>query len=169
MSGAEAVAAELLAPHEEAFAAALSLLEGHVQYVVKGRYVERAVLTEILAEDQEAARLLGRIRQAASEAATREERIRLGELISNAVGERRAADTRRLGDALAGHVAASSVREPTHEMDAVHVAVLAETASTQRLREAVDRLAGHWRDRITLRLLGPMAPYDFVTAPAPPG
>jgi hypothetical protein len=169
MTGAQAVTDELLAPHEEAFAAALSQLEGHAQYVIKGRYAERAVLTEILKANAEAARLLGHIRQTASDAATREERIRLGELIGDAIAAKRAADTRELGDTLAGYVIASSIREPTHEMDAVHVAVLAETAGAHRLEEAVDRLADDWQDRITLRLLGPMAAYDFVTTPAPQG
>ena len=46
----DAVAGELLGPHYDEFAAALRQLEGHAEYVVKGRYVEHAVLREVLAE-----------------------------------------------------------------------------------------------------------------------
>ena len=61
---------------------------------------------------------------------------------------------------------ASRVREPTHEMDAVHVAVLAELAHQEELADAVGQRARDWQGRITVRLLGPMAPYDFaITRP----
>jgi hypothetical protein len=50
MATKDAVAWELLAVYQESFAAALREVEGRAQYVVKGRYVEQAVLAEALAE-----------------------------------------------------------------------------------------------------------------------
>jgi Gas vesicle synthesis protein GvpL/GvpF len=168
MTDAQAVAEELLAPHEQEFAAALEELDGRVEYVIKGRYAEQAVLREVLTENTQAARLWEGIRRVGNQAATRNLRLQLGELINQAISAKRAADTRALGDVLAGHVVTSSVREPTHEMDAAHVAVLAETAHHDELENAISQLARDWQGRITLRLLGPMAPYDFAIT-QPPG
>jgi hypothetical protein len=60
----------------------------------------------------------------------------------------------------------AAVREPTHERDAVHLALLVETERQGELEEAVKELAGQWAGRVTMRLLGPLAPYDFVVTPA---
>jgi hypothetical protein len=163
MTDSAAVADELLAPHSDEFTAALDELEGHAQYVVKGRYVEEAVLGEVLSENPEAARLAEEIRAVADEDATRDIRIRLGEIIASAVAAKREADTRAFGDVLARYCTASSVREPSHEEDAVNIALLAETTRQADLERAVSEQAREWEGRVTLRLMGPMAPYDFVT------
>jgi hypothetical protein len=141
MTDAQAVAEELLAPHEQEFAAALEELDGRAEYVIKGRYAEHAVLREVLAENPQAARLREQIGRIRNEAATRYLRIQLGQLINQAVSAKRVADTRALRDVLAGHVAASSVREATHEIDAAYVAVLAETAHQDELENAISQLA----------------------------
>lgn len=162
----DAVAQELLGAHHDEFAAALEQLEGHAEYIVRGRYVEHAVLREVLSEDKRAAELAGQTKDADPDA-TRDLRMELGEIINNAIDAKRQADTRALGDAVSDQVAASLVREPTHELDAVHAAFLVETDKAGQLRRAVDKLAEEWRNRIELRLLGPLAAYDFVGAPAP--
>jgi hypothetical protein len=157
----DAVAEELLGPHYDEFAAALRQLDGHAEYVVKGRYVEQAVLGEILAENPDAARL-GQQVGGGDPDATRDQRIQLGEIVSNAIEARRQADTRALGDAVAGEVTASVLRPPTHELDSVYAAFLVETGKTEALRRAVEGLASEWGDRMDLRLIGPIAAYDFV-------
>jgi gas vesicle protein GvpL/GvpF len=157
----DAVTEELLGPHHDEFAAALRQLEGHAEYVVKGRYAEDALLREVLSEDPQAARLGDQIRGADPDA-TRELRIQLGEIISNAVESKRQQDTRTLGEAVDGIVAASVVRPPTHELDAVHTALLVESSAAQDLEQAVQRLADEWNGRVEVRLIGPMAAYDFM-------
>ena len=79
MATKDAVARELLAVYQEAFAAALKEAEGRAQYVVKGQYAEQAVLTEVLAELPAAASLAKQIRGKDPDA-TRQARIRLGEI-----------------------------------------------------------------------------------------
>jgi hypothetical protein len=152
---------------QEAFAAALKEVEGRAEYVVKGRYVEQAVLAEALAEIPEAARLGKQIR-GKDPNATRQARIRLGLIINNAIVSKRTADTRALGEVVAPHCAASVVREPTHELDAVHVALLVEITREDDLRQALSALASDWEGRIEIRLLGPQAPFDFTPTPLPP-
>jgi hypothetical protein len=162
----DAVTEELLGPHHDEFAAALRQLEGHAEYVVKGRYAEDALLREVLSEDPQAARLGDQIRGADPDA-TRELRIQLGEIISNAVEVKRQQDTRILGEAVDGIAAASVVRPPTHELDAVHTALLVESSAAQDLEQAVQRLADEWDGRVELRLIGPMAAYDFMGTAGP--
>jgi hypothetical protein len=161
VSDDSAVADELIGPHYEEFTTAIEQLEGHAEYIVRGRYAEEAILREVLSEDPRAAELARQIRNADPDA-TRDLRMQLGELLTNAVGERRTADTRAVGDAVADYVAASTVRQPGHDLDAVHVAFLVPADSAADLEQAVDRLAGEWGGRVDLRLFGPLAAYDFV-------
>lgn len=158
----DAVVEELLAPHHDQFATALKQIEGRVQYVVKARYAERPILLSVLAENAEARQLRDRIREL-PEDATRPERIRLGEVITHTVAAWREADTQALVDRLAGCTAAANVREPTHERDAAHVAFLVETDRTGEFEQAIEELRRDWGNDVEVRLLGPMALYDFVT------
>ncbi len=165
VAGDDGVTQELLAAHHDDFTEALAQLEGHAEYVVRGRYVQDAILREVLKEDERAARLRDEIKGADRDA-TRELRMQLGELISTAVTARREQDTRAVGDAVAGHVTASVVRAPSHEFDAVYAAFLVANDAADDLEKAVRRLARDWEGRVELRLIGPLAAYDFVGPPA---
>jgi hypothetical protein len=157
----DAVVSELLEPHRDEFAAALEELEGRTEYVIKGQYAESALLEEILSEDSEAAQLREQIHGQDADA-TREERIRLGEIISNAVAAKREQDTEQLLSVMEEHVVASAVRDPTDELEAVNVAFLVEEDKADDLEQKVEDLEADWEGRVELRVLGPMAPYDFV-------
>jgi hypothetical protein len=163
LTSEDAVISELLQGHHDEFAAALDELEGRAEYLVKGRYVESAILEEILSEDSEAADLREQVHGKDADA-TRQERIRLGEIISNAIGAKREQDTRLLVSRMAGRSAASVIREPSHELDAVNVAFLLDEDKADGLDQVVEDLEADWQGRVELRVLGPMAPYDFVGA-----
>jgi hypothetical protein len=167
VSSREAITGELLGPHYDEFAKALRQLEGCMQYLVKGRYVEETILNEALSENSEAARLREEIHAAGHEDATRNERIRLGEIITDAVNAKREADTRMAVDTISSYCIATSVREPANELDAANVAALIKKARQADLEKAVDKLAHDWKGRVNLRLMGPMAPWDFVTTYQP--
>jgi Gas vesicle synthesis protein GvpL/GvpF len=156
-----AVASELLAANHDEFVAALRHVEGTAEFVVKGRYEEGAVLGAVLADNREAAELHEQIKGADPDA-TRDLRIRLGEIVNAGVAARREADTRVLGECMKGHCVASKVREPGHELDAVNVAFLLKSDQEDELREVIGELAGDWQGRVELRVLGPTAVYDFV-------
>ncbi len=168
LTGTDAVVDELLAPNHDELLAALRELDGKAQYVVKSRYVERAVLAEIVADQPEAARLRDAIRDTSPDG-TRAERMRLGELITRGIEARRQVDVRRMVAVCEPLCEAVDVREPAHELDAANVAVLARIAREQELAGALDGLAREWDGRVTIRLLGPLAPYDFVTNLRPDG
>lgn len=157
----DAVVDELMRPHEEEFAKALRQLDGETQYVVQARYVEKAVLREILAENREATRLRERIGREPEESAG-SLRIALGEIINAEVEQKRDADTQALIEVLEPVTVATAIRPPTHEFDAAHVAILERVEQHSDVEEKLTALAQSWADRATMRLLGPMAPYDFV-------
>jgi hypothetical protein len=125
-------------------------------------------LQEILDEDPEAVELTAQA-QGEDLTALRATRVQLGELIGERIAGKRARDTQRLGDELAGQVSASVVRPPADEFEAVHAAFLVKSDASGQLLDAVERLTADWDGRVELRVLGPLAPYDFVgtTGPAP--
>ena len=157
----EAVVEDLLEPNHDEFAAALRQLEGCAEYIVRGRYVEEAILDEILSGNSRAARLRDRIRGADPDA-TRELRIQLGEIVNNAVVDKREKDTRSLLAEMKDHCAASVPRTATNEMDAAYVAFLIEDDKAGEFERVIQDLSDRWQGRVELTARGPMAPYDFV-------
>jgi hypothetical protein len=166
VSEEDAVTEELLEPNQDDFTSALEQLEGKAQYVVKARYVERAILSEILDENEQLAQLRETIKDKPDDA-TRNERMTLGEQINNAIAAKRDADTQRMTDALTQLDTQINLQEPTHELDAVHLACLADTAAQGDLEAVVNEVAQEWADRVEVRLLGPLAAYDFVITQRP--
>ncbi|WP_214103810.1 GvpL/GvpF family gas vesicle protein [Acrocarpospora catenulata] len=163
LATSDAVVEEFLAPYHDEFDDALTELEGCAQYVIKGRYVEEVVLEEILRDNPEAARLREEIRDLPEDAA-RTLRIELGETINESVMAKREADTAALWQGVEPVSVMTAVRPPSHELDAVHLALLVETDRQDELEQLVEKIGQEWVERVKLRLLGPMAPYDFVVS-----
>jgi hypothetical protein len=161
MTDEESVAEELLRGNYDEFAAALHALEGHAEFIVKGRYDEDTILREVISESTEAQQLREQM-AGMSEDAARNSRMALGEIVVKALDAKRAADTEALVKALDNLAKQVNVRQPTHELDAVNVALLAEVELQDELQATVDDLAESWDARVDLRLLGPLAAYDFV-------
>ena len=166
----DVVTDEFLKPYYDEFNEALQELEGYQEYIVRGRYDQKAILREILAEDPQAAALSEQIRGADPDA-SREGQIQLGQLISERLTDKRALDTQRLGDTLADLVSMSAVRPPGDDLEAVHAAFLVKTTEADQVVSAAQELAADWEGRIDLRVIGPVAAYDFVatTGPSPGG
>ncbi|MEU5841013.1 GvpL/GvpF family gas vesicle protein [Rhodococcus sp. NPDC047139] len=162
----DAVAEELLEGHEDELESALEQLDGLAQFVVKGRYVESTILQEILEENSDASQLREQIR-GQSEDATREARMALGEIINATIESKRNEDTRRTVEALASLDPMVNERQPTHEQDAVHIAVLVELERQDELEGILQDLGREWEERVDISLLGPMAAYDFVAKSDP--
>ncbi len=168
LTDTDAVVEEFLAPYHDEFVAALKELEGLAEYLVRGRYQDQALMREILSEDPQIAQLRDAI-SGKPEEATRNERIAIGERINYAVEAKRTSDTQALVEALTPYAVKVIVREPTHEMDAAHLAILAETDREADLEGALEDAASDWAGRVKLSLRGPLAPYDFVTTAQPQG
>ncbi|BCL14287.1 GvpL/GvpF family gas vesicle protein [Micromonospora sagamiensis] len=154
---------DLLDAHRDRFRTALEEFEGRTQYTVRGRFQEAELIGAVLAENPAAAQLAEQVR-GRPEAASREQRIRLGEIISQAVELRREAETRELVDVLGPVTVTSTVRPPGHELDALHVAFLVDADRVDEFVSVAEEFAGQRRELVRMRLLGPLAPYDFVDA-----
>lgn len=161
---ADAVAEEMLAPNNDWFVSVLEELTGRHEFVVTGTYVEETVLREVMEEQPEVRRLQQTTRDL-PEDASYYDRIRLGELIVQALEEKRRADTDLLMEVLSPVSLAMSLREPRDENTAVDVAFLVDDEEREDFEREVDALGAEWDGRIRLRLIGPLAPYDFVPRP----
>ena len=157
----EGVVEELLAPNHDRFVAALGQLEGRVQYTLKGRYEQEVVLREVAGADPEIQAIQQEIRDL-PEDATYHQRLRLGELVVNGLEELRDAEAEQLVDRLAPYAAEVAVHSPGQPDDVVHAAFLVERERTQEFEDAVEQIGEELHGRARLRLLGPLAPYDFV-------
>jgi hypothetical protein len=161
MADHHAVVTELLAPYHDVFAARLELLDGHEQFTIKGNYLGDTALREALMAEPDAVRLLDLLR-GMDPAACRGQRIRLGGLVASGLGRRRAADTETLVEMLAPQAAAVAKAAPAGSNGAVHVSFLVRRTRRPDFERAAEELGKHWDGRIRLRLLGPLAPYDFA-------
>jgi hypothetical protein len=161
---ADALVEEMLIPYHDWFADVLSDLAGTREYAIVGVYVEDVVIREVLQEEPEAMRLRERIRGVPADAAYYD-RIRLGELIVKSLDEKRQVDTEKLVDTLEPHAAAVALRSPAGEDTAADVAFLVADRRLKEFEAAVDALGERWAGRVRLRMVGPLAPYDFVPPP----
>ena len=157
----DAVADELLEPHQEYFARALDEMRGLTQFSLRGDYDETAILTRIVADDPEIQRLRQRI-AGVDEDASYYDRIKLGEAISQAMDRLREQDVDATLDALERYAVATAVKQAGGEHGAVHVAFLVREDHRSDFERAVDDLGDAWSGRIELRLIGPTAAFDFL-------
>ena len=156
-----AVVAELLAPREAELTSLLAQLDGQVQYNVRAGYEEGAVLAEIVRGNPEIERLRERTRDVPEDALVGE-RIRLGELVSQAWERLARLDADHLLSAVVPVVTAHSVRREPGPAAALDAALLVDTARAQELEDTLEDLAATTQGRLRLSLVGPLAPYDFV-------
>lgn len=161
----EGVVDELLGPNEEYFLRMLADLEGRVQYTLKGRYAEDVVLREVLEGDDEIRALQERVRSL-PEDASYYDRVKLGELVVAALEQRRESDAAELYERLENIAVAVSPHQPAQPEDVIDAALLVDRADIETFGDAVEDLGAAWSGRILFRLLGPLAPYDFVSSEA---
>jgi hypothetical protein len=156
------VVEDVLAPGYDEFVHLLEELEGRVQLILRATYVQEAVLAEVVAADPEVAALRERTRDLPEDAAYGD-RVRLGELVSRAMEVKREDDAATLMDAVTPWVAAWSERGGAGGLDHVlDVALLVDNVNLAAVEEHLEGLAEAVHERIRLRLVGPVAPYDFV-------
>ena len=161
MPSEEAVREQLLDPHRDQLEAQLEAMEGKFEVNIKGIYDERALLSEVVEQNREIAKLREAIR-GQPEDATYYERIRLGEMIAEAVNEKRDRDADEIVGRLVSHAASVEVGEPVHERMAVNASFLIDRSARKRFDAELDRIASEQGERMRFRYTGPLAPHSFV-------
>jgi hypothetical protein len=156
-----AVREQLLDPHRGELEAQLEEMEDKFEVNLKAIYDERALLTEVIDEQPEVAKLRGAM-QGQPEEATHFERIRLGELVAGAVDEKRDRDADEILRRLANLAVAVEVGEPVHERMALNASFLIDRSSQKEFDAEVDRIAEEQGGRLRFKYTGPLAPHSFV-------
>jgi hypothetical protein len=155
------VVQELLAPHQDRFLEALARIEGLVQFTLKGRYEQDPVLREITESDEEIQLLRERVREL-PEDASYYDRIRLGELVVDAMTQRREVDGRNVLERLRPLASDVSIRTMAAPDEVVNAAFLVARDRVKQFDDAVEDIGLDFVGRVRFRLVGPLAPYDFT-------
>ena len=161
MGGSDDVRRQLLERHGEDLRAQLVDLAGKVELNVRAVYEEDVVLREVVNDDPEIARLREVVHDR-SEDATYYERIRLGELVAQAVEHRREQDAQAIVDLLTPTTLAVDVGAPAHERVVINASFLVERKRLDAFDEVLEAVARDQFGRIRFKLTGPRAPHSFV-------
>jgi hypothetical protein len=156
------IRANVLEPHADRLVATLDELRGRAQFVVHASYDEQQLLSEIVAESPQIAELSARTR-GQPEDASYPDRVRLGTLVMRAVEAKREADGAQLISALRAHATAHNPRAVGGTDQLVDVAFLVDAGERPAFEQAAERVAADLAGRARVRLVGPTAPYDFVS------
>lgn len=164
LASPEAVATDFLAPRHDAFLRALETLADRAQFTVRARYRQEEILREVVTEDPRVSRLREQASGAWEGHAGQAAKLRMGEMVASAVAAKREADTATLVAAVRPYATTTVVRM-SRSVDAdqvADVACLVPRSGQDAFVAAVEVLGAGWQDRVRLRLLGPMAPYEFA-------
>ncbi|HWC21743.1 MAG TPA: GvpL/GvpF family gas vesicle protein [Flexivirga sp.] len=157
------VVEEVLVPGAGRFLALLDRFAGSAQFTLDASYRGDVALAEIVDADPEVAELRARTREL-PEGAAYGERLRLGELVAQAIDIKRATDAEALLRGILPFVDEHEVRLGS---GAEHIAGYALLVSDDRrgaLEQHLESVAAALHPRVRLQWRGPMAPYDFVGA-----
>jgi hypothetical protein len=162
MPSREAVEVELLEANRELLEEHLRVLEPYVELDVRGLSAEHELLQTVVAERPDIARLRASIEGRPVES-TYHESIRLGEMVANAVADKREEIAGRVLAELEPLAAAARPRDPIHDQMVANVAFLVERGRIAEFDAAVDALGGELTDpEVRVRYLGPLPPHNFV-------
>jgi hypothetical protein len=152
---------ELLADQAELAGEALERVRGKVQLNLRVSYVEERILEEVVREHPRIADLHRRTR-GLPEGTVHPDLVRLGEEVANAMSAKREQDAAMVMQQVEPHVVDSVERAGGGVDHVLDVALLVDEATTDELEEHLEQLAERTHERLRLRLVGPVAPYDFT-------
>lgn len=148
----------VLEENEEAYAERLSELEGCLEFNLKASRDEDDLLREIVATSEEVRRLREATRDRPE---AQEEKVRLGELVSEEVQVRQEHEGRELAALLGDKAERHTVAEPT-QSHFLNVSFLVRRGDAAAFARAVQEEAERRGDAYSLSLNGPLPPYSFV-------
>ncbi len=155
----------VLAERADHYLERLRALDDRVEYNVKANHVEEAVLHHVMALNPEIRALAEANRQ--SGGGSYDDKIRLGEMVAEAVKAREAEDGAALENALRGNADAESVG-PESTGWLANVSYLVKRATAEEFLAAVEQVRTDM-PHLEIRLNGPLPPYSFVEpGPAEP-
>jgi Gas vesicle synthesis protein GvpL/GvpF len=157
---------ELIAARHDELAQLLERVKDHVQFTLKVTYREDAALREIIETQPTIAQLREQTR-GLDERATRDTRVRLGELVGVALEQLRQRDADAIVERLSPFWVSFTIEPLESEFMALNAPFLVERRQMQNFDEAADALAREQAERMHFTLLGPMPAYNFVSTGSP--
>ncbi|MFP8963850.1 GvpL/GvpF family gas vesicle protein [Streptomyces nanhaiensis] len=161
LSDSEEAVRGVLDEHAAHYVRQLEELDGRSEYNVKAVHREDEVLRLVLSQDSEARSLAERNRAAGG--GSHEDKLRLGELVANAVREREAEDARLIEETLAP-LAQRYVPGPEGSGWLTNLSFLLDREGAEEFTAAVEEL-GRANPHLDIRATGPLPPYSFVGRP----
>jgi hypothetical protein len=128
---------------------------------VKAFYAGDALLREVMASRPDIARRAAEMNDR-PDAEARGVKIWLGEVIADAVAQRRQTDEQRLLEQIAPVVDDVRVEPPANERTALNAQVLVARDRREALDAVVRRLTTEESGRLAFRYVGPLAPFSFA-------
>jgi Gas vesicle synthesis protein GvpL/GvpF len=156
----DTVRERLLERHAAELTELVNSLEGRIQMSVKAFYADDALLRDVLGANPDLARQsaeLGPPDDPADQAA----RVRLGELVAQAVDARRAEVESALVDELSALADDVQVDPPSGERGALNAQLLVRRDRRPELDEKVHELGEVLEGDLAFRYVGPLPPYSF--------
>jgi hypothetical protein len=157
----DAVRSELLRARREELERLLVRFRGKVELNVRAFYEEDVVLREVVAANEPIAQLSAKTRSM-PEAASYYDRIRLGQLVAEAVEQRRAADEKAIVDRLTPLAADVRKASPLPERMVTNASFLVERGRVEEFDAVAAALAEAEASRIRFKYVGPLAPHTFA-------
>lgn len=152
----------LLEKRSQEFAQLLAEMEGKVELGLKALWrAEKAILEEVLAQSEAIRRLLDSL-QGKSPQATYYDRLRLGEMLKEALDRERRAEAARLLAPLRQMACRTVENQVLVDRMVVNAAFLVDQGREAAFDQAVEKLDEELGRRVTLKYVGPIPPYNFV-------
>ncbi|WP_217238401.1 GvpL/GvpF family gas vesicle protein [Streptomyces sp. AC555_RSS877] len=152
----------VLAERAEHLLERLRTLDGKAEYNLKANHNEEGVLRLVMGENDEIRSLAEANRKAGG--GSHEQKVRMGEMVADAVHAREATDAELLQQALAPAAEAVSVG-PQSTGWLANLSFLVDRGSAEQFLAAVEELRQE-HPHLELRVHGPLPPYSFVDTPS---
>ena len=162
MEDDDAVRDRLLARHADELGELLHALDGRVQMTVKAFYADDVLVRDALGTNPDLMRRSAELGDS-EDPAMQAERVRVGELVAEAVDSRRAEVEAALLDELSPLADRVQVEPPSSERSALNAQVLIDRQRRAALDEKVHELGEGLRGLLGFRYVGPLPPYSFAT------
>jgi hypothetical protein len=158
---AEAIATKVLQRRYDELSALLSEMDGRIEVGLKAFWYENVIFPEVVSENPAIRQLRDSLMNKSAEE-TYYERIRLGEMIESAMGQRRDEDADRILGALRPLAYETRLNEVITDRMIVNAAFLVDVSRQSDFDEALEGLDTAMGERILFKYVGPVPPYNFV-------
>ena len=161
-SGVEAIQEQVLRRRYDELNGLVNEMEGRDELGLKAFWVEEVIFRETVEENPPIRRLRDRLKGRSAEA-THFDRIRLGEMVEEAMKKKRGEDAEKILARLRPLACKTRAVHTFTDRMVLNGAFLVDQGREDEFDEAVQQLEAEMSDRLTFKYVGPVPPYNFVS------